>query len=104
MDGYAAKLREVEEHLARLRGARERMVAVGVGARQLDAELGTDTHARSSDDGLAIVACDGQGRVRRVELDGHGYDGVDDERLCAAVLQARRRARRVARAEARPGE
>lgn len=96
---FEAKLREVEEDLARLRGARELMVAAGAHARAVAGELAGDTIDHTSDDGVATVSCDGRGQVAKVEFDKAGYNRVDDKQLCASVLQARHRARERARRE-----
>lgn len=98
---FQAKLREVEADLARLRGAREQMVAAGLQAREVATELSAETFDNTSDDGVATVVCDGRGRVSRVVFDRTGYNGVNENQLCAAVLQARQRARELARRESR---
>ncbi|MGH8793881.1 MAG: hypothetical protein ACRDXX_14710, partial [Stackebrandtia sp.] len=61
---FQAKLRELEDDLAGLRGARERMVAAGVRFKAEFDDLAEETTSRTSDDGLATVTCDGQGEVR----------------------------------------
>jgi DNA-binding protein YbaB len=94
---FQARLREVEEDLARLRGARERMTAVGVRARERAAVSAAELTTRVSQDGLATVTCTGTGAVRAVQLDTARYNGADDDQLCAAVLQARQQARSAAR-------
>lgn len=90
---FAAKLREVEDELARLRGARENMVAAGAHAREVASELAEDTIDNTSDDGVATVSCDGRGKVSKVVFDIAGYNRVSEKQLCASVLQARQRAR-----------
>ena len=101
---FEAKLREVETELARLRGARENMAAVGIAARRHAEDIADDLTTDSSDDGIATVTCDGNGQVHRVVLDSARYNRVDENRLCAAVLQARQRARQRARRSAVPAD
>lgn len=96
---FDAKLREVEEDLARLRGARERMVAAGAHAREVASELAADTVDHASEDGVATVTCDGRGKVAKVVFDKAGYNRVNENQLCASILQARHRARERARRE-----
>ncbi|WP_415645899.1 YbaB/EbfC family nucleoid-associated protein [Stackebrandtia soli] len=94
---FAAKLREVEDDLAMLRGARERMVAAGVVAqRQLDETTGT-LISRTSEDGTATVVCNGLGKVQRVTLDETVYNKLGEQEVCDAVKQARQLARETAR-------
>lgn len=97
---FQEKLRTVEDDLARLRGARERMVSVGVKARMIADDINDELTSYTSEDGVATVTCDGRGHILRVVLDSAGYNKVDEQRLCAAVLQARQRARERARSDA----
>src|SRR5690606_34765293 len=91
---FAAKLSEVEEDLAKLRGAREEMLSVKTKAAAPPRTVDDDeVTSRSSDDGLAEVHIDAQGDVVKVDLDSAGYHGSDERDLCAAVLHARKRAR-----------
>lgn len=98
---FRAKLRELEDDLAGLKGARERMVAAGQRARRQLAEQTEKTASRSSDDGLATVTCDGRGRVREVTLDAARYAKTNERELSEAVLQARQRARAVTGGESK---
>lgn len=94
---YETRLRDVEADLARLRGAREQMIASTARTQRLLDELTDDLTERCDDDGLATVTCDGAGRILRIVLDSTRYARTDENRLRAAVLEARTRARDCAR-------
>ncbi|MFD0559956.1 hypothetical protein FB566_0610 [Stackebrandtia endophytica] len=98
--GFAAKLRAVEEDLAKLRGARERMSAAAARLRKATEETPKNLTARASDDGLATVQCTDTGAVHQVELDNTGYNKVSQDQLCQAVASARSHAREAALAKA----
>lgn len=100
---FAAKLRAVEDDLARLKGARERMSAAADRLRTADKTVPKNLTSRSSGDGLATVSCRENGRVHLVEVDSTRYNKVSEKRLCQAVADARSQAREaaLARSDAR---
>ncbi|HIW63262.1 MAG TPA: hypothetical protein H9881_12455 [Candidatus Stackebrandtia excrementipullorum] len=95
-EAFAAKLRAVEDDLARLKGARERMNAAADRLRATERAAPTDLTTRSSPDGLATVSCRENGRVHLVEVDSDRYNKVSEKRLCQAVADARSYAREAA--------
>ncbi|GAA4920125.1 hypothetical protein LX16_4631 [Stackebrandtia albiflava] len=99
--GYAAKLRALEDDLAMLRGARERMSTAGARLRATVEAAKEKVYRSTSEDGLAEVECLGSGKVHRITVDSTRYNEVDEARLCEAVVEARTKARTIARG-ARP--
>lgn len=96
VSGFAAKLRSVEDDLARLRGARERMSVAAERLRAAEKASPAAVTSRSSADGLATVSCRENGRVHLVEVDSARYNKVSEQRLCQAVADARSQAREAA--------
>lgn len=87
---------QVEGLLDRLGAARRSMLAAAERAEDVRERVADARVTAASPDGLAMVTCDGRGKVQRVEFDSVRYNRATEDQVCAAVLAALVRARRRA--------